>query len=131
MVAILVIIAFLFIFFSSTDNGKKLFKKILSKFVSTRKLMQELESARFASGMVLTLSSGMDTFEGLSLVGKLVETDEMKKKVENCRNLLLEGDSFPEALEKSNIFTSFFQHCPLFRLRKRNRAKNLLFYLNS
>lgn len=108
MVAILVLIALLFIFFSSTDKGKKIFKGFLGKFVSTRKLMQELESARFASGMVLTLSSGMDTFEGLSLVGKLVETDEMKKKVENCRNLLLEGDSFPEALEKSNIFTSFY-----------------------
>jgi type IV pilus assembly protein PilC len=58
--------------------------------------------------MVLTLSSGMDTYEGLSLVNKLVETDEMKEKIEVCRNLLIDGDSFPEALEKANIFTSFY-----------------------
>ena len=57
--------------------GKNLFKKILSKFVTTKKLMQELESARFASGMVLTLSSGMDTYEGLRLVSNLVESDDM------------------------------------------------------
>ena len=58
--------------------------------------------------MVLTLSSGMDTYESLSLVQKLVETDDMKKKVEECRDLLINGDSFPDALSKANIFTSFY-----------------------
>ena len=108
MIIILVIIAGLFFFFSATTKGKDLFKKLLAKFKVTKKLIQELESARFASGMVLTLSSGMDTYEGLSLVNKLVESDEMKKKIEECRNLLIDGDSFPEALEKSNIFSSFY-----------------------
>ena len=108
MVALLVIIALLFIFFSSTTKGKDLFKAFLGKLRVTKKLMQDLESARFASGMVLTLSSGMDTYEGLSLVNKLVESSEMKDKIENCRNLLIDGDSFPEALEKANIFSSFY-----------------------
>ncbi|SFB76042.1 type II secretion system F family protein [Butyrivibrio sp. YAB3001] len=108
LVVLLAIIAFLFIFFSSTSKGKKMFKDMLNKFSATKKLMQDLESARFASGMVLTLSSGMDTYEGLSLVNKLIESDEMKARIENCRNLLIDGDSFPEALEKSNIFTSFY-----------------------
>ncbi len=108
MIIILVIVAGLFFFFSATTTGKDLFKKLLAKFRVTKKLIQELESARFASGMVLTLSSGMDTYEGLSLVNKLVESDEMKKKIEECRNLLIDGDSFPEALEKANIFSSFY-----------------------
>ena len=108
LVAILIVVAFLYIFFAWTDKGKELFKAFLGKFAVTKSLMQELESARFASGMVLTLSSGMDTYEGLSLVGKLVETNEMKGKVKQCRDLLLEGDSFPEALEKSKIFSSFY-----------------------
>ena len=108
MIILLVIIVALFLFFSITTQGKELLKKLLNKFRATKKLMQELESARFASGMVLTLSSGMDTYEGLALVNKLVETDEMKKKIENCRNLLIDGDSFPEALEKANIFSSFY-----------------------
>ena len=108
MIIILVIFAGLFFFFSATAKGKILFKKLLGKFKATKKLMQELESARFASGMVLTLSSGMDTYEGLSLVNKLVESDDMKNKIETCRNLLIDGDSFPEALEKSKIFSSFY-----------------------
>ena len=108
MVALLVIVALLFIFFTSTPMGKNLFKSFLGKLHVTKRLMQDLERARFASGMVLTLSSGMDTYEGLSLVNKLVESNDMKAKIENCRNLLLEGDNFPEALEKSNIFSSFY-----------------------
>lgn len=108
LVVLLVIVALLFIFFSSTTKGKDLFKSLLGKMAITKKLMQDLESARFASGMVLTLSSGMDTYEGLSLVNKLVESNAMKEKIENCRNLLIDGDSFPEALEKSNIFSSFY-----------------------
>ena len=108
MIIILAIIVGLFVFFSVTTKGREMFKSFLNKFRGTRKLIQELESARFASGMVLTLSSGMDTYEGLALVNKLVETDEMKKKIESCRNLIIEGDSFPEALEKANIFSSFY-----------------------
>lgn len=108
MIAILVILACLFIFFSSTERGKRSFRKILGKFGGTKKLMQDLDRERFASGMVLTLSSGMDTYESLSLVNKLVETPEMKTKIEECKELLMNGDNFPEALNKANIFTSFY-----------------------
>ncbi|MCR4757126.1 MAG: type II secretion system F family protein [Butyrivibrio sp.] len=107
-VGILVILAILFFYFSYTAGGKKTFGRLMGKFRPTKKLLEELESERFASGMVLTLSSGMDTYESLSLVKRLVETDAMKKKIETCSTLLVDGDSFPEALEKSKIFTSFY-----------------------
>lgn len=107
-VGILVLLALLFFYYSYTTGGKKAFGRLMEKFRPTKKLLEELESERFASGMVLTLSSGMDTYESLSLVKRLVETDAMKKKIETCSTLLLDGDSFPEALEKSKIFTSFY-----------------------
>ena len=108
LIVLLVILAGLFFYFTGTENGKSNFKLLMYKFPATRKLMQELETERFASGMVLTLSSGMDTYEGLSLVKKLSSSQEMKDKIDSCRELLLDGDSFPEALGKSNIFTSFY-----------------------
>ncbi len=107
-VAILFIFAVLFLYFSGTNAGKGRFKEILRSFGPTKKLMQDIDTERFASGMVLTLSSGMDTYEGLTLVKKLASNDDMREKIENCKNLLLDGDSFPEALEKSNIFSSFY-----------------------
>lgn len=108
LIAILVILALAFFYFTITEHGKKNFKKIIARFGPTKRLAQELESERFASGMVLTLSSGIDTYEGLNLVKKLVESSDMKEKIDKCRALLLDGDSFPEAIEKTGIFTSFY-----------------------
>ena len=108
LVFVLVLIAVLFIYFYGTSSGRTNFRKIIRVFSPTKKLMQDIELERFASGMVLTLSSGMDTYEGLSLVKKLTSDEEMKNKIDQCRELLLDGDSFPEALEKTNIFTSFY-----------------------
>ena len=87
LVAVLVILAACFLYFSS-PAGRGNFKKLMRKFALTRKLMHDIELERFASGMVLTLSSGMDTYEGLGLVKKLSSDDDMK--------------------EKTNIFTSFY-----------------------
>ncbi len=108
MIVILAILAICFIYFYCTSQGKENFKKIMRSFKPTRKLMQDIELERFASGMVLTLSSGMDTYEGLSLVKQLSADEGTKEKIDQCKELLLDGDSFPEALEKSNIFTSFY-----------------------
>ena len=107
LVVILVLFAACFLYFSS-PAGKDNFKKLMRKFALTRKLMHDIELERFASGMVLTLSSGMDTYEGLGLVKKLSSDDDMKDKIDKCKELLLDGDSFPEAMEKTNIFTSFY-----------------------
>ena len=108
LVCILVILAILFFFVTYTVSGRNAFRKFIGNFTPTKKLVQELECERFASGMVLTLSSGMDTFEGLSLVKKLVETGEMKEKIDKCKELLIDGSNFPEALLGSKIFTSFY-----------------------
>jgi type IV pilus assembly protein PilC len=108
LVAILVVIALLFFYFGNTSSGRANLRKLMLKFGPTKKLMNDLELERFASGMVLTLSSGMDTYEGLSLVKKLSSSDRMRDKIEQCREKLLDGDSFPEALEKSEIFNSFY-----------------------
>ena len=108
MVVILAILAVCFIYFGMTAGGKARLRGLLRNFGPTKKLMQEIETERFASGMVLTLSSGMDTYEGLSLVKNLVNSSEIKEKIENCRNLLLDGDSFPDALQKAGIFNSFY-----------------------
>ncbi len=107
MVIILVAIAVGFVYFSS-PAGKGNFKKLMKKIPATRKLLEDIEVERFASGMVLTLSSGMDTYEGLALVKKLSSSKDMKQKIEDCRTSLLDGDSFPEALEKTKIFNAFY-----------------------
>ena len=108
IIIILAVLVIAFTFFLGTYSGRIIFRKGLAKFGPTKKLIRDIDTERFASGMVLTLSSGMDTYESLALVKKLVATTDMKGRIEKCREYLLNGDNFPEALLKSGIFNSFY-----------------------
>ena len=68
----------------------------------------QIASGRFAEGMSLMLSSGMDTFRALEMVQSLVGNREMQGKIEICKNHLREGDNFPDALKKSGIFSLLY-----------------------
>ncbi|SEM07546.1 MULTISPECIES: type II secretion system F family protein [unclassified Butyrivibrio] len=107
-IAIMVIFAAGCIFFVKTKKGHDIFRTIGMHIPPIRKIYGEIATARFANGMVLTLSSGMDTYEGLRLVSKLVEYKDMVVKIETCRSLIAAGDSFPEAVKEAGIFNKFY-----------------------
>ncbi|WP_029322170.1 type II secretion system F family protein [Butyrivibrio sp. AE3004] len=107
-VFLMVLFAGACVFFVKTKNGRTAFRSIGMHIPPIKKIYNEISTARFANGMVLTLSSGMDTYEGLRLVSKLVEYNEMAAKIDTCRSLIASGDSFPEALLESGIFNRFY-----------------------
>lgn len=107
-VILLAAFAVLCIYFTKTASGRYHFKKVGMHIPAIRKLFDEMSTSRFANGMVLTLSSGMDTYEGLRLVSNLVESDAMVEKIDQCRNLIAEGSSFPEALQQAGILNRFY-----------------------
>ncbi len=107
-VGIIVLIVLLFFYFTKVPSGKKTFMSFASKFGPTRSLYNGIAAGRFASGMALALSSGMDTFNGLDLTLRLVENEEMYAKIKKCKDLIIEGESFPEALGQSAIFTKLY-----------------------
>ena len=96
------------VFFIKTKKGHDIFRSIGMHIAPIRKIYSEISTARFANGMVLTLSSGMDTYEGLRLVSNLVEYKDMVVKIETCRSLIAAGDSFPEAVKEAGIFNKFY-----------------------
>ena len=109
LIGILVLVGVLFFYFSRTDSGRARFMRMTRGFGPIRRIYEELATERFASGMVLMLTSGMDTFESLNLVKNLVESPSMCKRIDECQaHILDEGDSFPEAIEKSGIFNQFY-----------------------
>ena len=95
-------------FFIKTKKGRNIFRSIGLHIAPIRKIYSDISTARFANGMVLTLSSGMDTYEGLRLVSNLVEFKDMVVKIETCRSLIAAGDSFPEAVREAGIFNKFY-----------------------
>ncbi|MCM1190758.1 MAG: type II secretion system F family protein [bacterium] len=100
------VLAALYLFTSKTAPGKRLAAKFLSVFPLTRRFYESVACERFASGMALTLSSGMDIFSGLDMVSPLVGSREMQEKIAVCRESLQGGDNFAEALSSSRIFNN-------------------------
>jgi len=93
-----------------TEKGRMLSYRLFSRLPFAKDFFSKLAAGRVASGLALTLSSGMDTYHSLDLVYELVDNDDMKKRVECCKNQLAQGSNLSEALRESTIFGNFYTH---------------------
>lgn len=108
IVIILVVLIIVGIVLAKTPAGKARFAGFLSVFPSTRSLYEKIASGRFASGMALTLSAGLDTDQSLEMVERLVDNKKMQKKIDICRKQMEEGHSLSESLCNSEIFSNMY-----------------------
>lgn len=108
LAGMMVAIAVLGIFFWKNAKGKELFRRGLEHFFVTKKLIQASTAARFAGGMSMCLSSGLDTDQSLELSEQLVEHRELKEKINQCRQTITEGQDFGKAIAKTGIFQGIY-----------------------
>ena len=107
-VAVFIILFAAYLFYTHTMVGKKQLAGFCSKFFVTKPFYDKIASSRFASGMSITMSAGLDTDQSLEMVERLVDNPAMEAKVSQCRALMEDGSSFSEALVETNIFTSMY-----------------------
>ncbi|MDD3204634.1 MAG: type II secretion system F family protein [Lachnospiraceae bacterium] len=110
-IGLLIFVAFCFIlylFFTKSIKGHSIYMKYALKFPLVKDFYENMASGRFASGMALTLSSGLDTFSSLDLVAELVDNPVMKNKITKCKTLIQSGANFAEALAAANIFSILY-----------------------
>lgn len=110
-VVLLLLVAIIFLsylYFTKSEKGRNLYYRFALSFPLTRDFYENMASGRFASGMALTLSSGLDTFSSLDLVASLVNNDVMRGKISKCKALIEEGSTFAEALAASEIFSNLY-----------------------
>lgn len=105
---LIVLIFALYLCATKTSAGRKVLMRVLNKLPLTKHFYESVASQRFASGMAITLHSGMDTYSGLDIVSKLVDNEEMQAKIAVCKESLLQGNNFAEALSSSGIFNNFY-----------------------
>ena len=103
---LLCVLAALYFLSSRTAAGRRGAARVLNALPLTRRFYESVACERFASGMALTLSSGMDTYSGLDMVSGLVGNQNMQKKIEACKESLQQGSDFPKALASSAIFNN-------------------------
>jgi type IV pilus assembly protein PilC len=105
-ISILCILALIYIFASKTKTGKKIINAILNKIPLTRDFFDSVACGRFASGLAIALSSGMDTYTSLDMVAQLIGNKNMEEKINACSALIKSGSNFSEALTQSGIFSN-------------------------
>ena len=95
-------------YFALSRKGRARIKSFSTRFFGTRKLAEKIACARFASGMHLALSSGLNIDESLDTVSRLVEHPTVGQKVQTIRRLVAEGGSLSDAIAQTGMFTGVY-----------------------
>lgn len=98
----------LYLLAAKTQPGRKFMAHFFAIFPPTKSFYESVACQRFASGMALCLSSGMDTFTGLDMVSRLVGNIKMQRKIEACKEALHTGANLAEALSQAGIFNHLY-----------------------
>lgn len=107
-IIIVALCVLLYFFLLKIPAGQKLWATFCAKSIFTRPIYDKIASGRFASGMALTMSSGLDTDQSLEMVSRLVDNSVLERKVNDCRHQISEGAGFADALVKAGIFSSIY-----------------------
>ena len=106
--ALLILAAFLILYGTRSQSGRKLCRKLGYHFSFSKAVYEELASCRFASGMALTLSSGLNPERSMELVDALNDDPFFQKKLNHCRQQMNDGKDLTDALFSSGIFTGMY-----------------------
>lgn len=107
-IILLALIAIFTLYGTRTASGRKVFKRIGYKIPSIRKIFETTAICRFASGMALTLSSGLNPERSMELVKSLNEDSFFEKKLDICQQHIDEGEDLSGALHAADIFTGMY-----------------------
>ncbi len=105
LLGVIVLLVLLTIF---TKKGQELFKNFKDNFFATRGIVENIAVARFAGGLSLMLSSGLDTDDSLNMVERMVENNSLKTKIKALRNDMQNGSPFSKAMIENKIFAGVY-----------------------
>lgn len=107
-VIVTAVVAAICLYFFCTQKGRARIKGFSTRFAGTRKLSEMIACGRFASGMSLSLSSGLNIDESLDTVSRLVEHPVVGQKVQQIRQAVAEGGSLSDAISETALFTGAY-----------------------
>ena len=108
LLVILAALAGLVFYICFSGKRYQILQSLSAKFTNSRQLYEKISARRFASGMALTLSSGLPPEECLNLTCDLIEDPEFQKRLKTCQEELSSGGDFSEVLLNNHIFTGLY-----------------------
>lgn len=109
---VLIILTGLFVvlalYFTRTKNGRAAFGSFTSRFAWTKSFSEKLAACRFASGMALTLRSGLSPEECLNMVSLLIRHEDFSNKLRRCKEDMEKGGDLTRSLLEVGIFSGIY-----------------------
>ena len=91
-----------------TKRGHQLLLGFMGKLHGGRSLQDQIGACRFASGMALTLSSGLTPAECLKLSIPLIKKGAFRTRLEACSEAVTNGEDLCETLLSNHIFSGIY-----------------------
>ena len=113
LLIIFLILVLLLVFSTRTEKGRGALRSIGYHFGFSRKILEERASLRFASGLSLTLASGLNPERGMELVMALNEDEMFAKKLGRLNELTKDGADLAKSMQSSGIFTGMYARMAL------------------
>jgi type IV pilus assembly protein PilC len=110
--AVLVLVVLLLvavgIWLRKSHRGHALLTELLHRLRGTGRLLKKVSAYRFASGLSLTLRSGLTPEDSLRLTLGLLEPGPFRDRVETCLSKVHEGQPFDRVLADTGIFSGLY-----------------------
>lgn len=106
-IAILLLLLVLGCYFTFHPKGKVIFYHFLTRFPMTKQVAYKMAVSQFCSGMSISLSSGLDMNQSLSMAKSLVQHPELLrrlKQVEDC----IETSDIATSLVQTKVLTGVY-----------------------
>jgi len=81
-----------------------------SNFLLTRKISEAIAMADITNAISVMAECGIAPEESLELIKGLTENKRVLTKIDECEKLVLNGESFPDAIRKSKLLGSMDAH---------------------
>lgn len=98
----------LFLYSTQSKNGRAKLYQTACHIPFTASLCEQIALSRFTQAMALTLKSGLTTEESLQTACELINHAGIQKKLEECKNLMEQGEELSVCLTKSNILNGIY-----------------------
>lgn len=108
LLILICIVLLVYVLSRKTTVGRNTTARILQGLPFTRNFYLNIACERFASGMAICLSSGIDIYTSLDITKQLVGNQLLSDKIEKCRKAVQEGAGFSEALTGCGIFNHLY-----------------------
>jgi general secretion pathway protein F len=110
MIALAILVVFLFKTWRASPAGRELGDRIILKLPVIGDLARKIAVARFARTLATMLASGVQLLQALDIVRSLLGNVVLEKVVTRARDDIREGDGIAPAIRRSGEFPPLMSH---------------------